>query len=669
MNNNDILNKLSHTGNSCMPSDRLDPTSIENSLSNVRRKSNKGVATLCISLGIVCLSVIGVGLSTFTHPTLPIKTKTSQVENYDDIYNVVKSVKKANKDTILEKIEDNVFGNYKYDTLVNSESIATNDFAMADDVSANLTTGATPEHSETNIQVNGVDEADVVKTDGEYIYSVYDNEIIITKPNNGNPEKVSSINYDSEISDIYIYDDTLVALSLIDLNFYGNIANMEEEFYDNVSSNIITQVYIYSLADINNPTEISTLTQSGAYLSSRRIDDVVYLTTRYHIYDYETVYKEQPETYCPFYNTENGIECIPPEDIMISENVSTIQYVTVSSINLNSPQEFTDVCSVLGSGSEIYASLNNLYVASHIYADESNNTEFMRFSLDNGDINHNNTFTVAGNLLNQFSMDEHNGFFRVVTEVTEYNNVYSENFLTNSIAISNDTKTALFVFDNELNLVGKTEDVANGEHVKSVRFDGDIAYFVTFRQTDPLFTVDLSDPYAPTILSELKIPGFSEYLHIFGDGLLFGFGREADINTGRAEGLKLTMFDTSDKTNVTELATRIFTDNDAYSIAESDHKAIFVDIEKNIVGIPYQTYTDNGTQGYYAIFRYDNELKDFALCQRICVDDYYEYSYLNTGDYIRGLYIGDYFYVVTPKEIYSFDYKTFEPINTVEITN
>lgn len=663
MNNNDILNELHNNGEGCIPSERLDPAFIENSLSNVHRRSNKKVVGLCVSLGVVCLTVIGVGVTMFNQPSLPVKTDITQANSYDDIYKVVKSVKKANEESLWDKVENNLFGkDIVYNSIV-EESYDTNSLGSAQTDSAiGLDESASNvEYSETNIQVKGVDEADIVKTDGEYIYSVNEQKIFITKANNGNLENISSIECAYNISDLYVYEDKLVALSEVNLKTLYSVDGVDEEFYDYTSDKILTKAYIYDLADINNPTEISTFTQSGSYLSSRRIDNIIYLTTRYSIYDYEIIDEAEPETYCPIYSTDNTVDCVEPKNIVVSENVNNIEYVTVASINLDNTEDFADMCSVLGSGSEIYSSLNNLYVASYSYDEDSDITQIMRFTLDNAEITLNGSLTVDGTLLNQFSMDEYNGFFRVVTEVTEYSTQYGDYYETFSM---DDSKTALYVFDSDLKIAGKTENVAEGEQVKSVRFDGDIAYFVTFRQTDPLFTVDLSDPYSPEILSELKIPGFSEYLHVFGDGLLFGFGREADTATGISEGLKLTMFDTSDKTNVTEIATRIFTDSDAYSNAEYDHKAIFVDEEKGIVGIPYWIYTDNGKEEYYTIFKYDAELKDFVQCQKIKIFDYNEYNYYET-QYIRGLYIGDYFYVVTPEKIYTLDYTTFEQINEI----
>lgn len=661
-NNNDILNELQRNGDFLIPS-KLDPTAIEKSLSGVKRKSYRNLKKTCISLALVCLTVAGMNASIANKYTLPIKTSKTNVKSYKDIYNIVNSVKKANEETFFDKLSEKLFYSIEDRIYNNFYTITTNSMDALGAVKESVTedTISTPEYSETNTQVKGVDEADIVKTDGKYIYSVYDKKISIAQANNGTPLNISSIQTESEISDIYIHGNKLVVFSCA----YSKVQNNEQsntnsimsdvavDYYRYSPSNLETQVKIYDLSNINSPVLLSELSQSGDYLSSRKIDNVVYITSTYSVSNFDNIKKSEPETYCPVYGTDDNTNCVPAENIFVAEAIESIKYVVVSSIDLNNPNDFSDICSVMGSGTELYSSMNNIYVSANGYSyDDYDTTQILRFSLNGTDIAENGSLKVDGRLLNQFSMDEHNGFFRIVTDDA-------------------DSGTALYVFDNELNLAGKTENVARDENVKSVRFDGNIAYFVTFRQTDPLFTVDLSDPYSPKILSELKIPGFSEYLHPFGDGLLLGFGREADPYTGISEGLKLTMFNTSDKTNVTELATMIFTDEKSRSIAETDHKAIFVDVERGLIGIPYHTrsYTDDSSANiknlsHYTVFKYDKEKNCFTVCKDMILNDesnnYYSYESQTRNEYTRGLYIGDYFYIVSPDKIYSLDYNTFE---------
>lgn len=186
------------------------------------------------------------------------------------------------------------------------------------------------------------------------------------------------------------------------------------------------------------------------------------------------------------------------------------------------------------------------------------------------------------------------------------------------------------MFDENLDLIGKIDGLAKNEKVYSVRFSGDTAYFVTFRTVDPLFTVDLSDPANPVILSELKIPGFSNYLHPYSDGLLFGLGQDADERTGWTRGMKLSMFDVSDPHAVSE---KHCLKLDSYSSeALYNHKAILVSAEKDLIGFP----TETG----YVIYGYDTE-KGFYKKAETALEK------LWASHDIRGLYSGDYVYIVT----------------------
>lgn len=642
MNNNDILNVLHHSGESCQPSDRLDPAFVEDSLSGIKRKSNKGVVTTCVTLGVACLTASTVFITQSFRTSKPS-------DSYDKIYKTIEAVKKESEPSLFEKIfDDGYIYEFAEDTL-NS----TDEFGFSGSSSSS---GA--DYSDTNVQVDGVDEADVVKTDGKYIYSLNDEEIIISNPNNGKPEFVTSIDTGYKISDMYIHENKLVAIA-DNQRIIDTVATEDTAVDSDYSENLDTAVIIYDISDINSPEEISTLAQSGDCISTRKIGNVVYLTTDYRIYDFSKIKKAKPETYCPYYITEDEISCVNADDITICDTVDSVDYVTASSIDLDNPEKFADMCSVLGGGDEIYASTNNIYISSYQYIDNSYKTQILRFLVDGTEITPNSSLTVDGDILDQFSMDEYNGYFRVVTQ----NN--NEKFYDGYVAMNTaDTTTSLYVFNNDLKQVGKTENVAQGENVKSVRFYGNIAYFVTFRQTDPLFTVDLSNPESPEILSELKIPGFSEYLHVLSDDMLLGFGRDADSYTGISEEFKLTIFDTSDKTDVTEKATEIFGSEYEYSEAEYNHKAVYVDEKDCIIGIPYWSYDDTNSI-YYAVYKYDINKNEFVLLKTIEKESSDNPDYFYYNDYIRGLRIDKNFYVVTSDAIYSYDYSTFEETGSI----
>ena len=207
---------------------------------------------------------------------------------------------------------------------------------------------------------------------------------------------------------------------------------------------------------------------------------------------------------------------------------------------------------------------------------------------------------------------------------------------------------SLYVLDENLETVGGIHDLAEDENVYSARFMGDTGYFVTFRQVDPLFSVDLSDPENPKITGELKIPGFSEYLHPYGEGLLLGIGMDVDENGMTTEGVKLSMFDISDPSSVQEVCTYVI--ENMYGTDVYNYKAVFVDVEKNLFG--FAAYGDS--MKYY-MFSYD-EADGFREVFSRTLSGY--------GD-IRGLYVNDTFYLVVGNTVQSFTMNGFEKIDDI----
>lgn len=650
MNNKDFLDELYNDFTSAEPSDRLSPNVVENSLKGVKRSHKKAVISTCVTLGVVCVTLVGLLCSPLFKNTPIEQHKSTDKATYSELYTTINRIKKENTPTLLERLSG-IFGakeeyfDYAEDSVAEAPGTSEN---------SGTTTGS---YSQTNVQVNGIDEGDVTKCDGKYIYSLNDSGVVITDSNNGNPIVISTIENDFDNSVIYVSENRLALIGTVYTTSQRRVASVDEIASSFISGNYATKILVYDTTDKKSPKLISDLTQSGTTLSSRKIGDTLYIVTQYDIYDYDTIKENDPKTYCPVYSNGETVNCVDENDILINDDVDFIEYNTVSSLDLQNPDDFGCVVSVLGGSNELYASANNIYCAYSNYVD--NCTQINRFSLDGLNITADNSLTVEGIILDQFSMDEYNGYFRIVTESNE---VIDAGY--DMMSIREDTVSSLYVYDSNLELVGKTEDVAPNEHIKSVRFDGDIAYFVTFRSVDPLFTVDLSDPTSPTILSELKIPGFSEYLHVFSDNLLLGFGREADEYSGGQEGLKLSMFDISDKTNVTLITSTVFTDSLVYSPAEYDHKAIFVDTQKSIIGIPYVTYYDDYSESFrYAVFYYNTSTNEFELKNDFKTDpahdSYYSYDY-----YCRAMYIGDYFYLVTPYSIKAYNYSDFKMLSS-----
>ncbi|MCL2818304.1 MAG: beta-propeller domain-containing protein, partial [Actinomycetia bacterium] len=392
-------------------------------------------------------------------------------------------------------------------------------------------------------------------------------------------------------------------------------------------------------------------------------DGVVYLITTHHLENRPV--KGDPRTFVPSLFRDTEETAMDSRDIIMPENPASTSYIVVTSISTETG-EHLDGKTLFGYDSIVYMSLDNLFIAQSNYEEyridshsdsrydaeyiyEGNTTHLVRFSIDQGALNFRNESVVPGELLNQFSIDQYQDTVRVVTTITgsERTRYYD----SSGSPIYDDTLSraaqtnALFVLDLDGNVIGKITDLAPNETVKSVRFAGDIGYFVTFRQTDPLFAVDLSNPKAPRVLSALKIPGFSRYLHVYGPGLLFGLGLDVDEYTDRTETIKLSMFDTSDPRDVRELDT--FITDIYYSEALFDHKAILVLPSLDLIGFP----ADNG----YMLFGYD----EYGFYQRPT-------ARIDEAFNARGVLIDDHLYVCSPSGITVLNLESLRPIATLE---
>ncbi len=560
--------------------------------------------------------------------------------------------------------------------------------------------------SETNVQVEGIDEADLIKTDGQYFY-VFDmnrNSVYIVSAK-GSEMKLTATIPLSEAFDgnetgreMYLLKDRLVLL------VSGYRAEEKTEYSKNAGGEIpyirecaVTKIFTYDISDRTAPKLISSLEQDGRMITSCCADGKVYVISSYQ--DYNTWFKPSDGArkkngtgtieYLEYIPTVDGVP-VAADCIYISEEPVSKEFLVVTSMSPESPEQYLDVKSLLADGDECYVSSNYIYVAASRWQNSEfpyDRTEVYRFAYKDGIITPAGQLTVKGTLDDQFSMDEYEGHLRVVTTVNEY--VYKKKDIklkdNNGDGIIDDTDAiepyynviitdskeynSLYIYDKDLQLTGCIENLAPDEHIKSARLMGNVGYFVTFRQTDPLFSVDLSDPTNPKVLGELKIPGFSTYLHPYGEGLLLGIGYDADETTGWTECVKLSMFDVSDPTNVKEVHKHSLTDF-TYTGVEADHKAALIDAEKDIIGFPVRGYADNGEYNVYVVYGYDREngfypkfSEGYAMGYNA---DLYEFKYeLFTVD-CRGAYIGDTFYMINPAyEIKSYDMDNWEQTGRV----
>lgn len=564
--------------------------------------------------------------------------------------------------------------------------------APAPDSPSNSTT-AEGDYSGTNVQVSGIDEGDIVKTDGKYIYVLRGHELVIFKADGAETKEVWRKTVG--VSEYEKQDDTIM--------YGGNrreVASSTEkrpiELY--VSGNRLAVIYSYyswceyyqldteynrewgyesesrvevELLDISDPAQPHVLTsfaQDGSYNSSRMTDGTLYLLTNYWVEGQAE--ENEPDSFVPALYCDGEASLLPADCIWLPEHHGGNGCTVVTAHAIESGAEQAAL-SVLGGGNTVYMSHDDLYLARQ-HSEETvsaprtedvytvtdysykTTTELLRISLVDGGLTMAASGSVDGYLINQFALDAHDGCLRLVTTSSGHSYTIWEDekrgFVNHTWpeVAQRDTNN-LFVLDSDLNVVGSITGLAEDERVYSVRFDGNIGYFVTFRQTDPLFAVDLSDPTAPTLLSALKIPGFSQYMHVYGEGRLFGLGMDADEETGWTETMKLSMFDTSDPANVTEKHTLVL--EQYWSEALHNHKAILISPEKDVIAFP----TDRG----YVIYGYSDAQGFYLRAELKDTDNVWWYGNA------RGLYIGQYAYVVGETQLWVMDLEQLMLTQTV----
>ena len=534
------------------------------------------------------------------------------------------------------------------------------------------------EYSKTNVQVEGIDEADVIKTDGKYIYAMSLRNVYVYSAENGEMELVSKLPFASDDGTVVTKGDEADKDLYVDSSWWSSTAEMyvasdrlivicpawERTRYSNNPVDRLWEHYyysykqylcaaIYDISDKGAPVLMTTAALSGSSVSTRMIGDRLFLVCSDNYYN---IQKNVPSTFIPK-AIINGKYALASEDtIYCGEEKSDCVYLNVLELDAASAA-VTSSLSLLGyDGETMYQSENAIYVAMTDYWSEtenadgtgedaglriehyrySRNTRLTKISLD-GELTLAASTTLDGYLHNSFSMDEYDGYLRIVTSidsVDEYNKWKDhedelEWFGGDSKRVNTNS---LYVLDGALNVVGSISDLAPDERVYSCRFEGDQGYFVTYRETDPLFHVDISDPTAPYVVDALKIPGHSDYLQRFGD-LLFGFGQTDDGH------LKLSMFSEDENGAMKEVSTVAIPDV-YYSDALYDHHAIIADADKNIIAFAAEGGVDYGDRYEYSVNYYVLSYGEDGFTVRATID-----TGLDWQESMRGLYIGDFFYV------------------------
>lgn len=729
-----------------------------------RLNKTKLTVFIVLILGVLGLIVL---LTEYNKPSA--STTSDRIKQFSSINEI--------SDFLKTKQDQGYYGGYG---LLEATALkATSDTTGAPEPAAKQSTSASSTYSTTNIQVEGVDEADIVKNDGKYIYIVSGNKInIIDAYPASNADLLFTIDINGTPDEIFLNKDKLIVFGRENYNYGGPIPLGEDVVEANTAqgssglatsakiaapSSIFPPIYynpksfvkIYDVSDRTLPKLYNSITYDGDYYDSRMIGDTVYA-----ILNQPIIYRDDVVVMPEIKASEKSIAIAPSDVYYFDYPDYSYRLTTVLALDINSKADPQKKSFLTGYTQNIFVSENNIYLTSQkqiSYLDyqekltrqvmlelvdsstaqkiaqvlddstkttyekqqevqalfetyynklpeeqkqeilkrsqektkeietqiqkELQKTTIHKIQIKDQDIDYKARGEVPGAVLNQFSMDEYKNYFRIATTTGE---------------VSQDTSlNHIYVLDDDLNIVGKLENLAPKEKIFSARFIGNRVYLVTFKNIDPLFVIDLSNPTDPKVLGELKIPGFSNYLHPYDEDHIIGIGKEAvdasdsSRNFAYYQGIKIALFDISDVSNPKEISKFNIGDRGSDSQALYDHKAFLFDKNKGILvmpvsvaqikpeqypdGIPEWAYGQVVFQGAYVL---NINLEDGITYKgRITHDDgtrpdyakgdYYYVDYLSQVQ--RSLYIDNTLYTISQKYVKANDLGTLDEIKTIKL--
>lgn len=531
------------------------------------------------------------------------------------------------------------------------------------------------DYSKTNVQTKGMDEGDIVKTDGAYIYKLSTQGMFIISTNNGQMAVESSIVIDNYVpKELYVSEDYIILVGGVyyyePSNYYGQIEPLADVFsYMSYSK---TDIRVYNIQNKKSPELKRQLVIDGNFETSRLNEatgEFLYMV------NYNFYYGKE-ETYIPKISdseVEDGKEMqIPAENIFYYDDVVSYNYLVVGKIDINSADTISAYAAYLGLGGLKYVSNENIYVATYDYQSNqkvnifgwvSSSSSFVTqtriVKINFSSLKPTAAAKIEGTIKDRYSIDEYDGYLRVAATTR-----------------SNGSFSRVYVLASDLSLSGLIDNIAPGERIYSVRFNGTTGSLVTFRQVDPYFNLDLSDPKNPKISKGLKEDGVSHYIHYIGDtSYTIGVGRmsEEQGQGVRWTGLKVSLYDNSSGEAV-NISTHIIYGS-CHSELFYNPKALMYNEERGLFAFTYEnwTYSYNSyqyntmTQGL-AVFSFDLT-KDGAdkleynttLSNFNNGIDVYNNYYKNYRSYItRGIQIGNYVYTISDKYIKAYDITNLE---------
>lgn len=511
------------------------------------------------------------------------------------------------------------------------------------------------QYSTTNNQVAGVDEADIVKNDAKYIYALGAGKLnIIEAWPAETAHVVSRVAINGTPKKLFVEHGRAVVLSSVgatgaDARYGWNRECTYGYDCSFTGDGQPLQVSVFDLSDLANPRLVRETRFSGSLIASRRIGDAVHVVVSA---------KERIAHDWSSWPANTSVSCEPVTDFQAMQRVFTAfeslraenrkkieqlsiadmypsvvdtrheaggdvvdadllagcrnfytaptkdgaSFLSLASFDL-ARSEPMNVTTVVGRPGAVYASADSLYVATrHQYSgdgmwfsdgasksDEA--TTVHRFAFTEGPASaYQGTAIVKGRVLNQFAMDEHDGYFRLATTTGHLPS-----------ASVHSTVTVLEQSEQGLETVGVLDHLAPSEDIRSARFDGSRLFVVTFKKTDPLFVIDLADPKAPRVTGELKIPGFSTYMHMLDDGHLLSIGYDAEDHGSFAyfQGVLLQIFDVSDPSNPTLSARHVIGTRGSSSEALTNHLAFNYFAPRKLLAVPMAVCEASNGGGSY----------------------------------------------------------------------
>lgn len=558
------------------------------------------------------------------------------------------------------------------------------------------------DHSTTNIQVENVDEADITKTDGNYIYSISDSNVIITDVENPQEIKiVATIKLsDSSIpEDLILYKNELVVIS-------SKSTTTSNSYYRYNHKNN-TVVRIYDITTKTNPTLIKSYELYEPYYTSRCINNVLYVISSGNL-------RKEDDIVIRNYKEDNIEKQIAFDNIKYLKDIQTKKQTLISVVNLDNAREDINVSSYLIDVSNAYVSENNIYllnqkynynsdtppiselfglkgvIGAFTYNSDNNsrgyNTEIYKFNITKeGKVIYDTRNRIKGKTINQYSLDENNGHLR--------------------IALYDIDGARIAIFDENLNQIGISDYIAKGETMYSSRFINDKVYLVTYKTMDPLFVIDLSDETSPKVLGELHIPGYSTYLHPYDENHLIGIGMQTEevidrnssgkviSTTSKIVGMKMALFDVTDVSNPIQISETIIGDRRTTSAILTNPKALLFSKEKQLIAIPVNNYSEDfeiasSNNSYSSIVNsYINYNKSYTaegyFVYNINIENGFNlkgvithqtptksnsaYKYYNNSKLLRGLYIDENLYTVSETAVKVNNLNTLELVSELKI--